>query len=169
MPLTEFRRFNRADTAATEEVLRSVLSSQRNTLASAPWVHCGYEQLPLVDGLRPPVLDISCAVDNAFRLGPTLGFETTPIIVTTGLRSSRFASIVFWEVLHALAVYGIWIDIDDAAGYGVAPEGFEDYPRRQYFRDCLTSVSVEQRDQLIVQTFQKTRETIIAPHIDDCG
>src|SRR4029078_8667486 len=113
--------------------------------------------------------DITSAVDNTFRLGPTLGFETTPIIVTTGLRSSRFARILFWEVLHALAVYGIWIDIDDAGRYGTVPEGFEDYPQREYFSRCLTPVSVEQRDSLMVQTFQKTRETIIAPHIDDCG
>jgi len=169
MPLTEFRRFNRDATPTSEELLRSVLSSQRTTLASAPWVHCGYEHLPLIDGLRAPVLDIGGAVDNAFRLEPTLGFETTPIIVTTGLRSSRFASIVFWEVLHALAVYGIWIDIDEASRCGGAPNGFEDYPRRQYFRECLTPVSVDQRDTLLVQTFQKTRETVIAPHIDDCG
>jgi hypothetical protein len=169
MPLHEDRRFGRAASEISPEVLRSLLILQRSTLASAPWVHCGYEPLPAIDGLRRPVLDISATVDNVFRLGPTLGFETSPIIVTTGLRSSRFASILFWEVLHALAVDGLWIDIDAAARLGARANGFEDYPARQYFRECLTLASAEEREGAIVQTFRKTRETALAPHIDDCG
>src|SRR5438552_3342411 len=103
MPLRELEKFRRGDTAVVEAQLRAVLLSQKSTLTTARWVYCGYVPMPHVKGLRPPVADITAAVDNAFRLGPTLGFETTPIIVTSGLRSSRFASIVFWEALHALA------------------------------------------------------------------
>src|SRR5262245_26605249 len=86
MPLNEDRRFGRTESAISPDALRSILVAQRRTLGSAPWVHCGYEPLPAIDGLRSPVIDISARVDNAFRLGPTLGFETSPIIVTTGLR-----------------------------------------------------------------------------------
>jgi hypothetical protein len=169
MPLHEDRRFTRRASALSPEVLRSILVLQRSTLASAPWVHCGYEPLPAIDGLRTPVLEISASVDNLFRLGPTLGFETTPIIVTTGLRSSRFASILFWEVVHALAVNGVWIDIDDASRCSQKANGFEDYPKRQYLRDCLTLASADEREGALVQTFRKTRETALAPHIDDYG
>src|SRR5262249_35129222 len=97
------------------------------------WVHCGYEPLPAIDGLRTPVLDVGAPVDNVFRLGPTLGFETSPIIVTTGLRSSRFAAILFWEVLHALAVDGLWIDIDETRRSAKPAGGFEDFLQREYF------------------------------------
>jgi hypothetical protein len=169
MPLYEDRRFGRIESTISPDALRSILVAQRRTLGSAPWVHCGYEPLPAIDGLRKPVLDISGRVDNAFRLGPTLGFETSPIIVTTGLRSSRFAAIVFWEVLHALAVDGVWIDIDDGRRCSEPAHGFEDYPLRQYFRDCLTLASVDEREGTIVQSFWKTRETALAPHIDECG
>ena len=100
---------------------------------------------------------------------PTLGFETSPIVVTTGLRSSRFASILFWEVLHALAVDGVWIDIDDARRASEPAHGFADYPLREYFRDCLTLASADEHEGVIVQTFWKTKETALAPHIDDCG
>lgn len=169
MSLSEDHRFGRAASAITQEVLRSILIAQRSTLGSAPWVHCGYESLPSIDGLRRPVLDISAPVDNMFRLGPTLGFETSPIIVTTGLRTSRFAAVLFWEVLHALAVDGVWIDIDEAARCSQPRHGFDDYLRREYFSDCLTVAAIDEREGLLVQTFRKTRETLLASTIDDCG
>lgn len=169
MSLSEDRRFGRVASAVPQDVLRSILIAQRRTLGSAPWVHCGYEPLPAIDGLRTPVIDISAPVDNVFRLGPTLGFETSPIIVTTGLRSSRFAAILFWEVLHALAVDGVWIDIDEAALCNRSRYGFDDYPRREYFSQCLTITSFDQREGVLVQTFRKRRETLLAPTIDDCG
>ena len=169
MSLYEDRRFGRAASAISQDGLRSILVAHRTTLGGAPWVHCGYEPLPSIDGLRRPVLDISARVDNVFRLGPTLGFETSPIVVTTGLRSSRFASILFWEVLHALAVDGVWIDIDDARRTSVSAHGFTDYPLREYFRDCLTLASADEHEGVLVQTFWKTKETALAPHIDDYG
>ena len=169
MSLSEDRRFCRVESAIPPDVFRSILVARRNTLASAPWVHCGYEPLPEIDGLRRPVLDVSARVDNLFRLGPTLGFETSPIIVTTGIRSSRFAAILFWEVLHALAVDGVWIDIDEARRVTEPAHGFADFLQREYFRDCLTASSVEEREGTLVQTFRKTRETALAPYIDDCG
>jgi hypothetical protein len=172
MALFEDRRFGRVASAISPNVLRSILVAQRNTLGSAPWVHCGYERLPAIDGLRTPVLDVSARVDNMFRLGSTLGFETSPIIVTTGLRSSRFAAILFWEVLHVLAVDGVWIDIDEARFCTEPAHGFEDFLdflHREYFRDCLAFVSVDECDGTLVQTFRKTRETALAPTIDDCG
>src|SRR4029077_6872201 len=161
--------FGRVESTISSDARRAILVAQRRTLGSAPWVYCGYEPLPAIEGLRRPVLDISERVDNAFRLGPTLGFETSPIIVTSGLRSSRFAAILFWEVLHALAVDGVWIDIDDARHTAEPAHGFDDYLRRQYFRDCLTIASSDEREGVIVQTFWKTRETALAPHIDDCS
>jgi hypothetical protein len=169
MSLYEDARFGRAASGISQEVFRSILIAHRSTLGGAPWVHCGYEPLPSVDGLRRPVLDVSARVDNVFRLGPTLGFETSPIVVTTGLRSSRFASILFWEVLHALAVDGVWIDIDDARRASEPAHGFIDYPLREYFRDCLTLASADEHEGVLVQTFWKTKETALAPHIDDCG
>src|SRR5580765_6068638 len=169
MPLHEDRRFGRVESAICQDVLRSILVAHRQTLVSAPWVHCGYEALPAIDGLRRPVLDISARVDNVFRLGPIIGFETSPIFVTTGLRSSRFAAILFWEVLHALAVDAVWLDIDNAKRCSEPAHGFEDYPLRQYFRDCLTLASVDEREGAIVQSFWKTRETLLAPHIDEYG
>jgi len=169
MSLYEDRRFGQSASVISPDVLRSILVALRTTLGGAPWVHCGYEPLPVIDGLRRPVLDVSARVDNVFRLGPTLGFETSPIIVTTGLRSSRFAAILFWEVLHALAVDGVWIDIDDARPTAQPAHGFDDFLRRQYFRDCLTLASSDEHEGVIVQTFWKTRETALAPHIDDCS
>lgn len=169
MSLSEDRRFGRVPSAIPADVLRSILIGQRSMLGSAPWVHCGYEPLPSIDALRTPVLDISAPVDNVFRLSPTLGFETSPTIVTTGLRSSRFAAILFWEVLHALAVDGVWMDIDEAALCTHPRYGFDDYPRREYFSDCLTLTSVDEREGVLIQTFRKTRETLLAPAIDDCG
>src|SRR6185369_10186951 len=165
MSLSEDRRFGRVPSAIPADVLRSILIGQRSMLGSAPWVHCGYEPLPSIDALRTPVLDISAPVDNVFRLSPTLGFETSPTIVTTGLRSSRFAAILFWEVLHALAVDGVWMDIDEAALCTHPRYGFDDYPRREYFRDCLTLTSVDEREGVLIQTFRKTRETLLAPAI----
>jgi hypothetical protein len=172
MSLFEDRRFGRVASAISPDVLRSILAAQRTTIGGAPWIHCGYEPLPAIDGLRSPVLDVSARVDNTFRLGPTLGFETSPIVVTTGLRSSRFAAILFWEVLHVLAVDGVWIDIDEARLCTEPAHGFEDFLdflHREYFRDCLTFVSTDERDRTLVQTFRKTRETALAPTIDDCG
>ena len=140
MALREDPRFGRAMQTPPPDVFDAVLTANRLALERVAWVHCGYASLPAVSAFSTPPLDVQLAVDNSFRLGPTCGFERVPAIVTTGLRTSRFAPVLFWEVLHALEPGGIWIDIDDAGRCAGTPLNAEDFPVREYFRTCLRPV-----------------------------
>lgn len=167
MPLVDDERFRQRPFDLPADVLAQRLDAHP-VLRSAPWVYCGYAPLPPLAGLRRPVVDVQARVDNAFRLVPACGFEQAPVVVTTGIRSSRFASVIAWEVLHVLAIGGTWIDIDDGGHVGRSPFG-EDVLDRQYFRTCLTRRSTEVAGGVLVQTFQKTQGTTLSARIEDAG
>jgi hypothetical protein len=104
-----------------------------------------------------------------FRLGPTCGFEAVPAVVTSGIRTSRFAPILFWEVLHMLAPGGLWIDVDEASrctGTALTPT---DFLEREYFAECLSRETWSQTGGHLVTTWRKTGPTAISATIADEG
>ncbi len=169
MPLHEDPRFNRSATPVPADVIGSALTMYRDALSSAPWLYCGYDALPELADTDRPAFDVSLAVDNDFRLGPACGFERTPAVVTAGLRSSRFASLLFWEVLHAIEPGGIWIDIDEAERCTGTALSNEDFPVREYFRDCLQPEAQRRHGRWLLQTFRKTAASPVAARIGDVG
>jgi hypothetical protein len=177
MALFEDPRFRHPAFQLPADIFSAVLRSHLPEPATAPWVHCGYAALespwphggPLGGPRRARALDVRMPVDNGFRLGPVFGFERVHTVVTTGLRSSRFASILFWEVLHILAPGGLWIDIDEAARCEGTPLTDEDYPTREYFRNCLHLDGTQVHGAFLAQTFRKVRATALAARIADEG
>ena len=168
MPLSEARRFRRAPVDAPAAVIEAALETHAEALNGSAWMYCGYAPLPLVQGIAPPAVDIDATVDNQFRLGVEHGFETCPAVVTTSLRTSRFAPVLFWEVLHVLAVGGLWIDVEDASrcdGTALA----EDFPDREYFRESLTRISKDEAGPFVVQAYRKVAPTPLAANIGDAG
>lgn len=169
MPLREAPKFNRQPFDLTATTLASLVSGYRDVLARRPWTYCGFTPIESIDAVPPPALEVAADVDATFRLGPICGFEQTAAMVTSGFRSSRFAPVLFWEVLHAVAPGGVWIDVDDASRCGGTPLVAEDFPRREYFRSCLQLESQQQHGAILVQTFRKTSPTPLAAHIADSG
>src|SRR4051794_1137257 len=100
MPLRESSRFGRTALPPSQELVDSVLREYQPLLNHQPWAYCGYAALAPIDEVAPPAVHVNTIVDNSFRLDAAIGFERLSVIVTTGVRGSRFAPVVFWEVLH---------------------------------------------------------------------
>lgn len=169
MALREDGRFGLAATAVSSRVVADALREHRAVLSEGPWIYCGYAALPPVAGIHPPQAEVEGPVDNAFRLTPTYGFEAVRTVVTAGLRASRFAAILFWEVLHVLEVGGTWIDVDETArldGTGLVEHDFLD---REYFARCLQTEATLFHAATTVRTMRKHAPTLMAEHVADVG
>ncbi len=167
MALHEASRFGRADFQAPADLIATALEAHRDELSRHGWVHCGYAEGMRGSGVPAPRVDVSVPVDGGFRLEPVLGFESVPAIVTTGLRSSRFAPVLFWEVLHALAPGGVWIDVDQARWCEGTALHDEDFLQRDYFRTCLLQESDETGSGVRQRAFRKTSPSPIAANTGD--
>jgi hypothetical protein len=107
-------------------------------------------------------------VDNFTRFSPTYGYEAIEQVVTLGLRQSRFAPLLFWEIFHLLKLGGSWLDLD-------APElcrGTEllarDFLERDYYQFSLQGQTLSD-GPLRGQRWQKTRPALISGERDDQG
>lgn len=173
MPLREDPKFKRDAETIPQEALQRLLDGHQTEspieMDEERWLHCGYESLLSPAGVLAKYDDVKGTVDNGFRLGPAYGFEQRPVVVTTGLRSSRFAPILFWEVLHVLAPGGLWIDIDKASRAHGTPLIRKDFLNREYFRDCLTIERRSQHGPFVAQTLRKTGPTALSARIADGG
>jgi hypothetical protein len=169
MALVDAPRFAIEPAGVAADQVAALVSPHAEALSSGDWVYCGYGPMAGVPGLRPPSLDVTARVDGQFRLEPLLGFETSPAVVTVALRSSRFAPLVFWEVLHALRPGGLWIDVDVAGRCEGTPLCSDDVPRREYFRSCLAVERDETAAGVRCQVFRKTGPSPAATRAGDRG
>lgn len=102
-------------------------------------------------------------VDNFFTLFADAGFESHALLLTVGLRSSRFASILFWEAFHALKPNGLWLDVDSVdccSGTALCDADFLD---REYFRPELADVKVVRHGSLRARLMCKSAPSRISP------
>lgn len=167
MSLFEPLRYRRAQSAPGADVLGAVLADHRDVLRQGRWIYCGYTPLRIPAGVGAPQLDVSQTVDNMFRLGPTCGFETASAVVTCGLRTSRFAPILFWEVLHVLEEGGLWIDVDETSRCAGTPLTATDFLEREYFAECLSRETQRLAGDHRVSTWRKTAPAAISATIAD--
>lgn len=169
MSLIGSPRFPLSSPVPTAQALHSVLSAHRAWLQDGGWVYCGYTPLDCPTDVSPPRLDVTEPVDGMFRLGPACGFESVKAVVTCGLRASRFAPILFWEVLHALSVGGVWIDLDVESSCHGTVLTTRDFLEREYFAGCLTMRSREVLSSDRLTMWRKTSPSAIAAGVDDHG
>ena len=76
-------------------------------------------------------------VDAHFSLQRPGRAEALDAVITVGLRDSRFALILFWEILHALRVGGIWVDLDRPGSLRGTRLCTKDFLVRPYFSQVL--------------------------------
>lgn len=168
MALHELPRFRRASELLTTTELGQALLPHLADLATTPWTYCGYTPLPDLESARPS-LDVTMTVDNQTVLTQACGFERQRLVVTAGLRASRFAAVLCWEVLHALAPGGLWIDVDlDSRCHGTALTPL-DHPARDYARLCLTEASARVEGQVRTTVWRKHAVSPLAAHAGDQG
>lgn len=169
MPLREDARFARAPFVMPDFVLQDALVRFRRDLKEGQWIYCGFAPLHLPEKVPAPRLDLGASIDQDFRLGPDFGFQTASAVVTTGIRSSRFAPVVFWEILHVLAMGGLWIDVDTTTAVAGDAVSDVDVLAREYFGESLWRQSSADQAHCTVQVFRKVRAPRIAQRIDETG
>jgi hypothetical protein len=132
---------------------------------------------PLSIGFAPAdtwpfaVRDVSRELDAYFALQPNGGlpFESEPLVLSHGIRASRFAPIVFWEALHVLATGGLWIDVDAAERIGESSIGAGDPLERPYFARSLDRAAQCRSGRWIATAWRKRAPTLVAARIRENG
>ncbi len=95
---------------------------------------------------RLEVVAPEMAVDNFFLLQGRPLQRAPSLVATVGLRRSRFAPLIFWEVLHALPAGALWIDVDSEEACAPSAAFGADILDRACYRPSLDDVAVERAD-----------------------
>ncbi|OHE73726.1 MAG: hypothetical protein A2Y14_00305 [Verrucomicrobia bacterium GWF2_51_19] len=119
-------------------------------------------------GMRGGLKIFDGEVDGFFQLNG-LGFEQKDCVISVGLRASRFAPILFWEIFHILKAGGTWVDIDLPERCGGTALFGNDFLDRAYFAASLTRQSLENHGAWTRQVFHKTKPSLLSASIDDKG
>ncbi|MBN2809613.1 MAG: hypothetical protein JXR80_09005 [Deltaproteobacteria bacterium] len=126
---------------------------------------------PLSEDLknRYHFIEVEQNIDNSTRLSLQYGYETTDSIITLGLRQSRFAALLFWEIFHLLKPGGRWLDID-VSEYclGTALTSL-DFLDRKYYKSVLERRIDCSYAKLCVSLFQKKSTAFISGDLAKSG
>lgn len=131
--------------------------------------YLGYVELKEALCRKYRILTPSLPVDNFFCLGVDAGFEAQKALLTVGLRSSRFAPILFWEAFHILQPDGVWLDIDLESYCDGTPLCEHDFLDRDYFRSSLSDISMMRLGSCRARLMRKKAPSIIAPSVGGSG
>jgi hypothetical protein len=92
-------------------------------------------------------------VDGFFLLHGVYSAGTLPAVITAGVDESRFATIVYWEVYHALAEGGWWVDVtreEDGCKSSLPP-----VLQRGYYRPSLLCKREARVGALVLRAYRK--------------
>jgi hypothetical protein len=106
------------------------------------------------------VVHHQASVDAFFSLQRPGRAQALDAVVTVGLRDSRFALILFWEILHALRVGGIWVDLDRSASLHGTRLCQQDFLARFYFSQVLEPLLQDASDDCSFSVMRKTAATL---------
>lgn len=169
MPLREDKCFLRDNFKINDKDLDEILSQSISGTTGSELLYAGYSDIANKIRKKYYINEINLPVDNFFRLSNQYGFEENNRILTVGLRSSRFAQIIFWEIFHILAVDGIWVDIDYTGNCKGTPLSDKDYLDRDYYTKSLICNREHKAKNYISRTYRKTKPSLISSEIQDEG
>jgi hypothetical protein len=169
MTLTEKAVFSRREFPIDSTVLEDLVEKSLRTGFRGTTLYCGYARL--TDRLTGKGLlaEVEARVDGFFRLQQRYGFEEREAVSTVGIRGSRFALLIFWEVFHVLAPGGLWLDIDDVGLCRGTPLTEKDLPDRDYYREALTCLTEERRGDYLLRVYRKESPALIGGDVKDDG
>lgn len=169
MGLKDKSGFYRKSFHLPETVFSMLMKDQFVEIKGKPLAYIGYARLPEHVTLDCQVQEIEAEVDNFFRLSDSCGFEKQQIVLSAGIRGSRFAPIIFWEIFHALAEGGLWIDIDEANLCNGTALSKYDFLSRGYFRDSLDCLHDENHGAYRKSVYRKVAPALICQDVEDTG
>ena len=106
----------------------------------------------------------SLRVDNFFLLHQYHPAGSLPAVLTVGLDGSRFVPVLYWEIFHALASGGNWIEVaakePAAAALCAVPMLSREYYRSSM--ECLREIEI---GSLVVRLYRKL--AVPSPGVDD--
>jgi len=160
--------FPREAASASGGVLERLAASALGALPAAPLLYLSFAPAPAALAGRFQLVVPEAPVDNFFRLQADARCCAHPLVVTAGIRGSRFAEIVFWEALHALAPGALWLDIDAEQACGASAPFGADILDRDYFKALLEEVSTERSDGWRARLLRR-RPAVRAPGASGTG
>ncbi len=167
MPLTLKKDFHFAASVNAEETIAQALLPFQNELREQS-LYFGFQSLSNELKKRFHLQEIDHQVDNFTRLGSEYGYETIPSLVTLGLRQSRFAPLLVWEIFHLLKLGGTWLDLDQPERCQGTPLSNQDFLERAYYQPALECVSTT-KHSLRARLWRKKAPAPISNKITDEG
>lgn len=160
--------FPREAASAPAGVLDRLAASALSAVPAGLLLYLSFAPAPAALAGRFQLVVPEAPVDNFFRLQAEARCREQPLVVTAGIRGSRFAEIVLWEALHALAPGALWLDIDaEQACSGGALFG-ADILDRSYFKALLEEVSTQRSEGWRARLLRR-RSTVPAPGASGTG
>jgi len=160
--------FPREAVPASGAVLERLAASVLDAMPPGPLLYLSFAPAPAALASRFPLVVPEAPVDNFFRLQADARCRGQLLVVTAGLRGSRFAEIVFWEALHALAPGALWLDIDAEQACGASAPFGADILDRDYFKALLEDVSMQHSEGWRARLLRR-RTTVQAPGASGTG
>lgn len=166
--LAEAPRFRRKAAEVNWSEVRDALADAQRRFGEAEIDYFGFSEPDPATRGAFRIRSHRAQVDNFIRLAHRDNFETSPRVLTCGLRGSRFAAILFWEIYHLLAVGGTWIDIDP---HVARPGGLfgVDHLQRRYFHDTLERIDDGGPGPAGQVVYRKIRPAPIAEDVREDG
>lgn len=145
-------------------VLALLARRLRETVAPAHVRAFTFGAREAVEGLAGGATFHEASVDAYFSLQRPGSAERLDAVITVGLRDSRFALVLFWEILHALRVGGVWIDLDRASSLLGTSVCAQDIFARPAFTEALVPLLRESAGEHSLSVWRKT-----APALAETG
>lgn len=161
MPLTEDIVYKRRQFHIDPAALDALVTDAFLSSYSERVLYCGYSELTERLKKSPFVEEVNAEVNGFFLLNPLYGFEERQTVLTVGIRGSRFAPLLVWEVYHTLATGGLWMDIDDEQLCRGTYLIDKDFPERSYYKHCLSCLKEERIGNNLLRLYRKDKHSLI--------
>ncbi len=167
MPLHLSPEFAFSAEQQPETLLIQILQEHLAT-DQGPSFYFGFQPLSTELKEQFELLEVDQQVDNFTRFSPKYGFEALDSIITLGLRQSRFAPLLLWEIFHLLRPGGVWLDLDDPERCQGTPLSHQDFLERGYYQPSLKRLDSKEA-ALGCQRWQKVTPADISADVAKAG
>ncbi|MDD3014530.1 MAG: hypothetical protein PHC34_12580 [Candidatus Gastranaerophilales bacterium] len=169
MPLFEDNKFKKKNFSISAKTIEEILNRLKDNYNFNSFLCLGFENMSAKIESSFEIEDVTNEINNMFRLGNKYDFESQKNILTLGIRSSRFAKIIFWEAAHILAKDGIIIDIDYIDNIKPTLLSEKDFLEREYYNGSILLEKYFIIEAYSVKIYKKIEKSMIADDVKTGG
>lgn len=145
----------------TDKDLGEALNAVSSYLGDKQLHYFGFKELDQSLSGEHRLREESFLVDNFFRLENDRPAESLPSVLTVGLSESRFCPVMYWEIFHALAVEGEWVELENEDRASAEPVLAVPLLRRDFYRFSMECRQEFRLGRLVVRIYRKVASSYL--------